>query len=105
MTNYQSDILEMLQGETPRQKYNFLVEVLKMHREKDSGVESTLLTVCDKLDKIGDEMYANSGNESYVERCHNHDAKMLIFGLTNKSNMERINFTKWREIVQSKKEK
>lgn len=51
MTNYQNDILEMLQGETPRQKYDFLVEILKMHREHDSEVESTLLTICDKLNK------------------------------------------------------
>jgi len=102
MTNYQNDILEMLQGETPRQKYDFLVEILEIHREHDSGVESTLLTVCDKLDKIGEEMYANSGNESYVERCHNHDAKMLIYGLTNKSNIEKMTYIKWRENVQSK---
>ncbi len=27
MTNYQNDILEMLQGETPRQKYDFLVKI------------------------------------------------------------------------------
>jgi len=102
MKNYENDILEMLQGETPRQKYDFLVEILKMHREHDSGVEATLLTVCDKLDKIGKEMYANSGNESYVERCHNHDAKMLIYGLTNKGNIEKMNYIKWRENVQSK---
>jgi hypothetical protein len=102
MTNYQNDILEMLPGETPRQKYDFLVEILKMHTEHNSGVESTLLTVCDKLEKIGEEMYAHSGTDSYEERCHNHDAKILIYGLTNKSNIEKMAYTKWRENVQSK---
>ena len=100
MTNYENDILEILQGETPKQKYDFLQEMLKMFRENNSGVEATLLTICDKMDKVGEEMYAASGNESYVERCHNHDAKNLIYGLTNKSKVEKMTFIKWREEVQ-----
>ena len=101
MTSYQNDILEMLQGETPRQKHDFLVEILKMHIEHGSEVEAALLTVCDKLHKIGEEMFANSGTDSYAERCHNHDAKMLIYELTNKSKIEKMTFIKWRENVQS----
>src|SRR3990167_10284708 len=97
MTNYENDIMEILQGETPRQKYDFLQEMLKMFRENNSGVEATLLTVCDKLDKLGDEMYASQGTDSYVERCHNADAKNLIYGLTNKSKIEKMTFIKWRE--------
>lgn len=103
MTNYQNDIMEILQGETPRQKYEFLQELLKMFRENNSGVEVELLNVCHKLDKKGEEMYATMGNESYVERCNNHDAKMLIYGLTNKSKIEKMTYIKWREEVQSKR--
>ena len=103
MTNYQNDIMEILQGETPRQKYEFLQELLKMFRENNSGVEVELLNICHNLDKKGEEMYAKMGNESYVERCHNHDAKMLIYGLTNKSKIEKMTYIKWREEVQSKR--
>ncbi len=103
MTNYQNDIMEILQGETPRQKYEFLQELMKMFRENNSGVEVELLNVCHNLDKKGEEMYAKMGNESYVERCHNHDAKMLIYGLTNKSKIEKMTYIKWREEVQSKR--
>ena len=103
MPNYQNDIMEILQGETPRQKYEFLQELLKMFRQNNSGVEVELLNVCHKLDKKGEEMYAKMGNESYVERCHNHDAKMLIYGLTNKSKIEKMTYIKWREEVQSKR--
>ena len=103
MPSYQNDIMEILQGETPRQKYEFLQELLKMFRENNSGVEVELLNVCHKLDKKGEEMYAKMGNESYVERCHNHDAKMLIYGLTNKSKIEKMTYIKWREEVQSKR--
>ena len=75
----------------------------KINTEHDSAVESILLNVCDKLSKIGEEMYANNGNESYVDRCHNHDAKMLIYGLTNKSKIEKMTYIKWRQNVQSNK--
>ena len=103
MTNYENDIMEILQGETPRQKYDFLQEMLKMFRENNSGVEATLLTVCDKLDKQGEEMFKTMWNLSYVERCHNHDAKNLIYGLTNKSKIEKMTYIQWREEVQSKR--
>jgi hypothetical protein len=103
MTNYQNDIMEILQGETPRQKYEFLQELLKMFKENNSGVEVELLNVCHELDKKGEKMYATMGNESYVERCHNHDAKMLIYGLTNKSKIEKMTYIKWCEEVQSKR--
>jgi len=103
MTNYQNDIMEILQGETPRQKYEFLQELLKMFRENNSGVEVELLNVCNELDKKGEKMYETMGSESYVERCHNHDAKILIYGLTNKSKIEKMTYIKWREEVQSKR--
>ena len=103
MTNYQNDIMEILQGKTPRQKYEFLQELLKMFKENNSGVEVELLNVCHKLDKKGEEMYATMGNESYVERCHNYDAKMLIYGLTNKSKIKKMTYIKWCEEVQSKR--
>ncbi len=102
MTNYQNEILEMLQGETPRQKYDFLVEILKIHKEHNSGVEVTLLNVCNKLERLGEDMLAKMGNDSYVERCHNHDAKTLIYGLTNKSKIEKMNYIKWRENLTDK---
>jgi len=104
MTNYQTDIMEALQGETPRQKHEFLQELLKMFRENNSGVEASLLTICDKMEKSGEEMFNTMGNGSYVERCHNHDAKMLIYGLTNKSKIEKMTFIKWREEIQDREE-
>jgi hypothetical protein len=75
------------------------IEEKYKHKEHNSGVEVTLLNVCNKLEKIGNEMYRTMGTDSYVERCHNHDAKLLIYGLTNKSNIEKIAFIKWRDIV------
>jgi len=78
-----------------------IMKMKKIYTEHDIAVESILLNVCDKLSKIGEEMYFNSGNESYVERCHNHDAKMLIYGLTNKSNIEKMTYINWRENIQS----
>ena len=100
MTNYENDIMELLQGNTPRQKFEFLQELLKQFRENDSGVEVTLLNVCYDLDKKGEEMFRTMGTLSYVERCHNHDAKILIYGLTNKSKIEKMNYIQWREEIQ-----
>jgi hypothetical protein len=103
MNSYENEIMNLLTGETPRQKYDYLVEVLKMLNENNDGVEAALLSVCDNLDKKGNDMFKSSGNESYVERCHNHDAKILIYGLTNKSKIEKMTYIKWREEVQSKR--
>ena len=103
MSSYESEILNLLIGETPRQKYDYLVEVLKMLNENNEGVESVLLSECNRLDKIGTEMFESLGSESYIERCHNHDAKMLIYGLTNKSKIEKMTYIKWREEVQSER--
>jgi mRNA-degrading endonuclease YafQ of YafQ-DinJ toxin-antitoxin module len=101
MTNYENDIMEILQGDTPRQKYDFLVEILKMHKQHDDPIEAALLTVCNKLENQGNEMHALQGADSYTERCHLHDAKILIYGLTNKSKIEKMNYIKWREEVQA----
>ena len=103
MNNYENEIMDILKGETPRQKYEFLQELLKQFTENNDGVESTLLTICNNLDKKEDEMFKASGNESYVKRCNSHDAKMLIYGLTNKSKIEKMTYIKWREEVQSKR--
>lgn len=46
MKSYESEIMDILQGETPKQKYDFLQEMLKMFRENNSGVEVSLLNVC-----------------------------------------------------------
>ena len=78
MTDYQNDIMELLQGETPRQKYDFLKEMLTILKENNLDVENELLNICSKLENEGTEMYAKMGNESYVVRCHKHDAKKLV---------------------------
>ena len=102
MTNYQNDIIDLLPGETPRQKYDYLNEILKVFNENNSGVETVLLNVCNQLDKTANEMYKVSGSDSYEERCHIHDAQMKIYSLTNKCKIEKMNYIQWREQVQSK---
>ncbi len=103
MTNYENDIMDLLQGDTPKQKYEFLKGFLKiLLEERNSGVESSLLTTVDYLHKKGEAMFKSSGNDSYVERCHNHDATMLIYALTNKSRLEKLTFQRWRDEVQRK---
>ena len=102
MTNYQNDIMDLLSGETPRQKHDYLMELLKIFNENNSGTENVLLSVCDKLEKTGSEMFKASGSDSYEERCHIHDAQMKIYSLTNKCKIEKMNYIQWREQVQSK---
>jgi len=101
MTNYQNDIMDLLIGETPRQKYDYLNEILKVFNENNSGVEVTLLNLCMQLEKTGNEMYKANGSDSYEERCHLHDAQMKIYSLTNKFRIEKMNYIQWREIIQN----
>jgi hypothetical protein len=103
MNSYENEIMELLQGDTPRQKFEYLQELLKSFLENRSDVEISLLNICNELDKKGEEMFAKFGNESYEQRCTNHDTKMLIYGLTNKSKIEKMTYIKWREEVQSKR--
>ena len=102
MTNYQNDIMDLLTGETPRQKYDYLIEILKVFNENDPGVENVLLNTCNKLEKTGHEMYMASGADSYVERCHIHDAERKIFALTNAGRLQKLNYIQWREQIQTK---
>lgn len=102
MQNYEVEILEMIPGETPRQKHDFLKEILALFKENNSGVEVTLLTICDAMAGKGEEMFKASGNDSYVERTHNYDAQQLIYMLTNKQKINKISFIKWREQLQNK---
>ena len=103
MTNYQNDILDLLEGETPRQKHDYLQEILKVFkRENKSETEQILLNVCYELDERGAEAYRTQGTESYVFRCNNSDAREMIYAMTNKARFEKMNWIKWREEVQSK---
>lgn len=102
MTNYENDIMEKLNGDTPKQKYDYLLNLKQFDKELTGGVEAEILTVCDKLAKTAAELFRVSGNESYTERCHLHDAMNLIYSLTNKSRIEKMSFIKWREAVQNK---
>lgn len=102
MTNYENDIMNLLVGETPRQKYDYLQEILKVFNENNSGVETVLLNVCNQLDKTGNDMYKVSGSDSYEERCHIHDAEQKIYSLTNNWRIKKMEYIKWREIIQSK---
>ena len=103
MNSYENEIMELLKGETPRQKFEYLQELLKVFSENRSDVEIALLNICHELDKKGEEMFAKFGNESYEQRCTNHDAKILIYGLTNKFKIEKMTYIKWRDDVQSKR--
>jgi len=51
--------------------------------ENKIEVETILLNIVKELNKKGEEMFKSLGSLSYVDRCHNHDAKMLIYSLTN----------------------
>ena len=95
--------MNILNGETPKQKYEFLQKILKQFSENNSGVEVVLLTICDSLEKKGDEMFRASGNESYIERCFYYDAKMLIYGLTNKYKIAKTTYFEWRDEVRLKR--
>jgi hypothetical protein len=43
MTNYHNDIMDLLQGETPKQKYEFLKELLKPKEKKfEAGAKARI---------------------------------------------------------------
>ena len=94
MTNYNNDILEMIPGETPREKYGFLVNMMQSFQEKSVYVENELLNICRERRLIGEKMFRDSGNDSYHDRCVNHDCEMLIFSLTNKFRIDKTKFIK-----------
>ena len=102
MTNYENDIINLLPGETPRQKYDYLVELLKIFNENNSGVEIVLLNTINQLEKTASEMFRASGADSYEERCHIMDAHRKINALTNIGGVKKMEYIKWREIIQNK---
>lgn len=57
--------------------------------EHKPEVETILLKIVEQLNEDGEKMYKSLGNESYIDRCHNHDAKTLIYRLTNKYKKEQ----------------
>ena len=101
MTNYNNDILELLKGETPKQKYDYLTNILKLVNEHSVGVEYELLSICDKLDKRSTDLFNDSGSDSYEARCCIHDTKMLIYKLTNQYQKNKVSFEEWRREVEA----
>ena len=91
--------MDLLQGETPKQKYDFLTDLLKTKKENNSGVEVCLLNACHEMDEKGEELFRVIGTDSYVDRCNLHDAKLLIYSLTNKANIDRLKFNEWQKQV------
>jgi len=80
MTNYENEIMELLKGETPKQKHHYLCEIKKyFDKEITPEIESVLLSTVNELNQKGEKMYKEQGTSSYIERCINYDATMLIY--------------------------
>lgn len=93
MTNYQNEIMDLLQGDTPKQKYDFLKQKLSlsdsslqhiMNHFKDSKDIDEFLSNLDKLlsgitwdgkRKIQRSEFAISGSMVIDMKCDNDDFK------------------------------
>ena len=101
MTNYESEIMLILAGETPKQKYDFLVKNLKiLNKENNLPTETVLINVLHDLKKRGKDLYNSLGSESYTERCAIYDAEQKIFALTNKRLINELSYVQWNESVE-----
>lgn len=89
MTNYENDILELIPGETPKQKWDYIKNLLW---ENSPECEVALLNEIYGMKKKGKELNASLGGDSYVERCALFDAEKKIYHLTNKCKIDKLDF-------------
>ena len=89
MTNYENDIIALIPGETPKQKYDYIKNLLWQNSPEQ---EVELLNTIYKLSRTGKELFASSGGDSYVQRCAIFDVNKKIYHLTNKCKIDKIDF-------------
>lgn len=89
MKSYENEIIDLIPGETPKQKFDYIKNLIWLNSPEQ---EAALLNVIYDLKKKGKQMYASSGSESYVERCALFDIEKKIYHLTNKCKIDKIDF-------------
>jgi len=89
MTNYQNDIMGMLQGETPKQKFEFLKELLKQKEKNfEPGANAKIHPkVEDSFFIKGDTVIVNAKFTGGYWGCKGRNG---IEGLLHESEMELI---------------
>lgn len=89
MENYEKLILDLITGETPKQKFDYIKNLLW---ENSPECEVALLNQIYSMKKKGKELNASLGGDSYVERCALFDAEKKIYHLTNKCKIDKVHF-------------
>jgi hypothetical protein len=96
MTNWENEIMEIIPGETPRQKFDYIKSLMW---ENVPEKEAELLNAVYSLKSKGQELYKNIGSLSYSLRCALFDAEKDIYKLTNKSKIEQKTLDQWLNEV------
>ena len=89
MTSYENEIMDLIPGETPKQKFDYIKNLIWLNSPEQ---EVALLNVIYDLKNKGKQMYASSGSESYTERCALFDIEKKIYHLTNKCKIDKVDF-------------
>lgn len=96
MNSYENEIMEIIPGETPRQKFDYIKSLMW---ENSPEKEAELLNTVYMLKSKGQELYRTMGTESYVLRCALFDAENDIYKLTNKCKVEQKTLDQWLNEV------
>lgn len=102
MYNYENEIMEIIPGETPKQKFDYIKNLMW---ENSPEQEQELLNTVYSLKEKGKKLYESMGNESYVLRCAIYDVGKKIYKLTNKYKKEKMSLDQWlNEVARLKNE-
>ena len=96
MNSYENEIMEIIPGETPKQKFDYIKSLMW---ENSPEKEAELLNTVYMLKSKGQELYRTMGTESYVLRCALFDAEKDIYKLTNKCKVEQKTLDQWLNEV------
>ena len=96
MNSYENEMMEIIPGETPRQKFDYIKSLMW---ENSPEKEAELLNTVYMLKSKGEELYRSMGTESYVLRCALFDAEKDIYKLTNKCKKEQKTLDQWLNEV------
>ena len=96
MNNYENEILDIITGETPKQKFDF---IKKLMWENSPEQEAELLNIVYSLESKGKELYKTMGSESYTLRCAIYDVCEKVYKLTNKCKKENQTLNQWLNEV------
>ncbi|MEY4767692.1 MAG: hypothetical protein RL637_331 [Pseudomonadota bacterium] len=97
MTNWENETMDIITGETPRQKFDYIKSLMW---ENAPEKEAELLNTVYLLKEKGKQMYKEFGSESYSLRCAIYDAAEDIYKLTNKCKKERKTLNQWLNEVE-----